>query len=246
MPEQRKVLTEHISLREGSENGDLITEDLARGPRDTGSRRVNTINDQLCVNLRVSVCLQKHIHLRTNCVLTSASSDVVDGILENLRGTSSLNDDIETVWVLILELLELNLWVLTAQLNVDIASAELLSKLHLETLGSCDNDMASTVLTEHLRKNKTCRTSTEHKNGGTELGRYLVETVSSAGGGLEEGGINIGEVVDLEDLSSGVGTELGEATIHGDTVCLEMLTEQELTASAVEALIAKLGVAFKG
>jgi hypothetical protein len=58
----------------------------------------------------------------------TASSNVVDGILENLGGAGSLNDDagnssalliqyythgyiLEAVWVFILDLLELNFWV---------------------------------------------------------------------------------------------------------------------------------------
>lgn len=39
-----------------------------------------------------------------------------------------------------------------------------------------------------------------------------------------------------------VGTVLGESAIHGDTVCLEMLTEQLLATTAVEALSTKLRV----
>ena len=41
------LLTEHVSLRERSENGDLISEDLARRPRDTGSSGVDTVDNQL-------------------------------------------------------------------------------------------------------------------------------------------------------------------------------------------------------
>tara|TARA_R110002060_G_scaffold53810_2_gene64465 strand:+ start:408 stop:557 length:150 start_codon:yes stop_codon:yes gene_type:complete len=49
--------------------------------------------------------------------------------------------------------------------------------------------------------------------------------------------------VDLEHLAGGVSTVLSETSIHGDTVSLEVLAEEELTTSAVEALIAQLGVA---
>ena len=105
--------------------------------------------------------------------------------------------------------------------------------------------MASTVLAEHLREDETSGTGSEHENGGTELGGDLIEPVSGARSWFQEGGVNIGEVVDLEDLSSGIGAELSETTIHSDTVGLEVLAEQELTASAVEALIAKLRVALE-
>jgi hypothetical protein len=37
-----------------------------------------------------------------------------------------------------------------------------------------------------------------------------------------------------------ISAVLGEATVHGDSMGLEVLTEQLLTASAVKALSAKL------
>jgi hypothetical protein len=85
--------------------------------------------------------------------------------------------------------------------------------------------------------------------------------VSSAGSGLKERGINISEVLDLEDTSgwfeyvsfsihdnllsrshTRVSAVLGETTVHRDTVGLEMLAEQLLAAAAVEAFSAKLRV----
>jgi hypothetical protein len=83
-------LTEHIGLGEGSENGDLVTEDLAWWPGDTGRCAVDTIDDEL-----------------------TTTTDVVDGILEDLWGSGGFNDDVETVWVLLLKLLELSFWVLS-------------------------------------------------------------------------------------------------------------------------------------
>ena len=41
-------------------------------------------------------------------------------------------------------------------------------------------------------------------------------------GGLEQSGIHPREVMDLEDLGSRVGTVLGEAAVHGDTVGIEL------------------------
>lgn len=43
--------------------------------------------------------------------------------------------------------------------------------------------------------------STEHENSGTHLGADLVEPVSSARSGLEESGVNIREVLDLENTA---------------------------------------------
>jgi hypothetical protein len=106
-----------------------------------------------------------------------------------------------------------------------------------------------------LGENETSGTSTEHEHRRSKLGGDLVKSVSSAGSWLEESGVNIGKVVNLEDLASGlqklaidcwmerkivayVGAELSETTIHCHTVGLEVLAEQKLTTSAVEALIA--------
>ena len=64
--------------------------------------------------------------------------------------------------------------------------------------------MAATVLAEHLGEDETSGSGAEHEDRRAELGRDLVETVGCAGGGLEQGGIDVGEVVDLEDFASGL------------------------------------------
>jgi len=63
-----------------------------------------------------------------------------------------------------------------------------------------------------------------------------------AGSRLEQGGINIRQVLDGEHSLSWIGTVLGKATVHGDTVGLEILTEELLPATAVEAFSAELRV----
>lgn len=84
--------------------------------------------------------------------------------------------------------------------------------------------------------------------------------MGSAGGGLEECGINIAEVLDLEnstgyysllvgsfaismmDRLTRIGTILGETTVHGDTVSFKVLAKQLFATTAVETLSAKLRV----
>jgi hypothetical protein len=66
--------------------------------------------------------------------------------------------------------------------------------------------------------------------------------VGGAGSRLEESGVDIGEVLDLEDSLGGVGTVFGKTAVHGDTMSLKVLAEQLITATAVEALAAKLRV----
>jgi hypothetical protein len=52
---------EHVGLREGTEDGDLVTKDLAGRPADTRRVAVHTVDDQL-----------------------TAAADVVNGVFENL------------------------------------------------------------------------------------------------------------------------------------------------------------------
>lgn len=66
--------------------------------------------------------------------------------------------------------------------------------------------------------------------------------MSGARGGLEEGGIDIREVLDLEYPASRIRAVLGKATVHGDTVSLEVFTEQLVSTAAVEAFTTKLRV----
>lgn len=86
--------------------------------------------------------------------------------------------------------------------------------------------------------------------------------MSGAGRGLKQSGVHVREVLDLEDtagyvfcqpcfslnqqscfhLLTRVGAVLSETAVHRDAVSFEVLAEQLLSSSAVEALAAKLGV----
>jgi hypothetical protein len=86
--------------------------------------------------------------------------------------------------------------------------------------------------------------------------------VGGAGGGLEEGGVDVGEVLDGEDAAgwrisseservnwgvdggrlTRISTILGEATVHSDPMSFKVLAEQQLATTAVEAFTAELGV----
>jgi hypothetical protein len=56
----------------------------------------------------------------------------------------------------------------------------------------------------------------------TELGSDLLETVAGARSWLEQCGVDPVEVAELEDLGSRVGAVLGEASVHGDAVGVEL------------------------
>jgi hypothetical protein len=83
--------------------------------------------------------------------------------------------------------------------------------------------------------------------------------VGSTGCRFKESGINIREVVDLEDLAGWVSTVFREAAVYlqltlliipitmilptrCDTVSLKVLAKQEFTAATIEAFSAKFGI----
>ncbi len=55
-----------------------------------------------------------------------------------------------TIRILLLDLLELFLGIAAGEFNVDVSGVELLGEIHLETLRSGDDDVASSVVTEEL------------------------------------------------------------------------------------------------
>jgi hypothetical protein len=78
----------------------------------------------------------------------TTSSNVVDGILKNLGRSGGFNDDarllsascnqlcphgsiLKAVWVVILDLLELNFWVRTGEFDVFLLPSGLLSRIYL-------------------------------------------------------------------------------------------------------------------
>jgi hypothetical protein len=65
---------EHVGLREGTENGDLIPEDLARRPSHTSRVAVDSVNHQL-----------------------TTTTNVVDRVLKDLGGSGSLHGVVNSV-----------------------------------------------------------------------------------------------------------------------------------------------------
>lgn len=66
--------------------------------------------------------------------------------------------------MILLDLLELHLRIASAQLDVGIRRAQLLGQIHLQTLGSSDHDMRTTVVLEELREAETGGTGAEHEH----------------------------------------------------------------------------------
>lgn len=125
--------------------------DLSRRPRDSNVAGVHAVHDEL-----------------------TATTNIVDRVFQDLLATGSFHDDIKAVWVVGLESVELSLGLFARQLNVLVSGTELLSQVHFQTLRGNDNDIATTVLTEHLGQNQTSGTGTEDQHRGAHLGSNLV------------------------------------------------------------------------
>lgn len=166
----------------------------------------------------------------------------MDRVLEDLGATRSFDDDVEAVLVICLQGLELLLGVRAAEFDVGVGGVEFLSELHLEAGRGGDHDVAATIVTEKLRENESSGSSAEHQHGRAHLGCDFLETVRSARGWFEERGVNVGQVLDREHFGGGVGTVLGEASVHGDAVGFEFFAEKKLAATTVETLHAELGI----
>lgn len=210
---------ELVSLRERTDNGNLVAEDLGRRPGDASCVRVHTINNKL-----------------------TTTTAVVDGVLEDANAAGSLDDNVETVGVVSLQLSILRRRILAGQLDVLITGTQLLGNLHLQTNRGSNDNTAATVLAQHLGQHETSGTGTEDQSRGTHLGSNLIQAVGGAGGGLEEGGINIGQILDLENTAGGGIHIFAKSSGHGHTTGLEVLAEKLITAAAIEASAAELRV----
>jgi hypothetical protein len=229
---------EHISLGERAQDGDFycrvsattsaapkgelltIAEDLRRRPAHTGGAGVDTVAHEL-----------------------ATTADVVDRILEHLGAAGRLDDNVEAVRVVLLDLLPLGSGILAGQRDVEVSSVEALGQFHLLTLGGSDGQLGNTVEFEELREHETGGASANEKGVGAGLGGNLLKTVHGARGGLDEGGIDVAKVLDLEQATLGVVAVLGETTVEvQDTMGREVLAEELVAATAVEAVAAELRV----
>ena len=132
--------------------------------------------------------------------------------------------------------------ILAGEGDVFVGGVKGFCQVHFQTFGSGDDDFAATVLAKHLGEDEASRAGAEHENGRAHFWGDLVEAVGGAGGRLEESGVDVGEVFDLEDTLGGVGAKFGEAAVHCYAVGLEVFAEEFFAAAAVEAFTAEFGV----
>jgi hypothetical protein len=68
---------ETVGLGEGTDDSDLVKEDLGRGPRDSGIVGVDSVDEE-----------------------GSTSGNVVDGVVDDRLDTSALGNNVETVYLI--------------------------------------------------------------------------------------------------------------------------------------------------
>jgi hypothetical protein len=172
--------TETVELGEGSDNIDLIVEDPGGGPVNPGLVGVNTVDHE-----------------------GTSSSDVVDRSVDEGLDTGTLDNTVESVRVVLLDLLPLSLGLLTTsplEPDVLVTTVELFGNVHLHTVVSGNDDLGSTVQLEQLSHAETGGTGTEQEDLGSDLGLELVESVDGTRGGFEQGSLLVRDVGVLEDL----------------------------------------------
>lgn len=127
----------------------------------------------------------------------TSSAHIVDTIIRQLLYTSCLNDDIETVRVIILQFLPLWSWILAIEFDVFVSRIQLFGDVHLDTFVSCNDDTRCTVLFEELCEDETSGTCAEEKDFNSNAGTELVKAMDSTSRWFEECGFLIGQVFDL-------------------------------------------------
>lgn len=193
---------EHEGLGEGADDGDLVAEDLGGRPRDARRAGVDAVAHEL-----------------------AAAAHVVDGVLEHLGAARRLHHDVEAVRVVLLDLLPLRRGVLARQGDVRVGGVEALGELDLGALGGGNGQLGDTRVLpvsgyqqidsplllgsyhghlQELSHHETSGTSSDQQGVGAGLGGDLLETVHGARSGLDQGGVDVADVVDLEELALGV------------------------------------------
>jgi hypothetical protein len=192
----------------------------------------------------------------------SSATHIVDRVIGKLLHPSSLNDHIKPIRIVLLELLPLRLGLFSVQLDILVRRVELLRNVHLDALIRSDDDTRCPIQLEQLRQDQARRASAEEQhldpNGRVEL----VQPMDRTRGRFQEGRFLICKIVDLVqfllvamippirgvmtgfltcnscDRQHSLFDVLGEAAILRNTACVEILAQQRLSSTAIEAVLA--------
>lgn len=105
--------------------------------------------------------------------------------------------DVETVGVLLLQLLPLGVWVLPVKLDVLVTCLELLRDIHLDALVRGNDDPHRAVELQQLGEDEARGARADDQRLYAHWCIELIHSVYGAGCGLDKGSLFVGQVVDL-------------------------------------------------
>jgi len=119
----------------------------------------------------------------------SSPPDIVDTLIGQLFHTSSFDDDIKPVWVILFELSPLRLRVLPVKLNIFVSCLKVLCDVHLDALIGSNDHSGSAVQFKELSEDEAGGACAKEENFDADWRVQLVETMDGTGGGFRGGGI---------------------------------------------------------
>lgn len=137
-------------------------------------------------------------------------------VVARVCGTETY-DDVKPVRVALLQGVPLWLGVLPIQLNIFVRAVQPLGCIHLDTLVGGYHDPGRAVDFEQLCENETRRTGAYDKGGDSCDGFESVNTTDSARSRLDQGGLLIGDVVDLVQSLGVAVEECKQSAFQGQT-----------------------------
>lgn len=131
-----------------------------------------------------------------------------------------------TVGVVLEELVPLLVGVVlvAVQVNVDVGSVNLTGNVHLHTGVSGKGELGSTVEAQKLGKEQTSGAGTDDEDVRADAELEHISTVNGTGCGLDEAGLDVGQVLDGVELARVPLGVLGETAVpvnrNASTECL--------------------------
>lgn len=127
----------------------------------------------------------------------SSPPDIVDTLISQLFHSSSFDNDIKPVWVILFELSPLCFRVLPVKLNIFVPCLEVLCDVHLDALIGSNDHSGSAVQFKELGEDETSGACAKEENFDADWRAQLVETMDGTGGGFKEGRFFVSKIVDL-------------------------------------------------
>ena len=125
------------------------------------------------------------------------------------------HNHVKPIRVVLLELLPLRLRVRSVELDILVPCVQLACQFCLDALVRRDHDLGRPVELEELREDDAGGPGADDEGLHADLDVQPVQAVDGARGGLDERGLFIGDIIDLEDLASvAVGGAEGGQSAH--------------------------------